>query len=107
MRRFGQMIRLKPDGVQEYIRHHAAVWPGVLKKISECNIVNYSIWRKGLFLFASFEYAGNDFEADMAKMAADRETRRWWDMVKPLIEPVENREPGEFWADMEEIFHLD
>lgn len=107
MKRFGQMIRLKPEGAREYIRHHAAVWPGVLKMISECNIVNYSIWRKGLDLFAYFEYVGNDFKTDMTKLAADCETQRWWDVVKPLMEPVENREPGEFWADMEEIFHLD
>ena len=38
--------------------------------ISDCNIQNYSIWCKGLTLFAYFEYVGNDFETDMTKMAA-------------------------------------
>jgi len=107
MKRFGQTILLKPEGANEYIKQHAAVWPGVLKMISECNIQNYSIFRKDLVLFAYFEYVGDDFESDMAKMAADPETQRWWDVVKPLMQPIENREAGEFWADMEEIFHLD
>jgi L-rhamnose mutarotase len=107
MRRFGQIIRLKPDGAAEYIKLHASVWPAVLRKISECNIVNYSIYCKDNLLFAYFEYIGSDFEADMDKMAADDVTQKWWDTVKPLMEPVENRKPGEFWADMEEIFHLD
>ena len=106
-RRFGQMIRLKPEGAAEYKRHHAAVWPGVLAMIKECYLANYSIFCKDNWLFAYFEYTGNDFDADMAKMAADSETQRWWDVVKPLMEPAENRQPGEFWADMEEIFHLD
>lgn len=107
MRRFGQIIELKPEGAEEYIRLHAAVWPGVLAMIQTCNISNYSIYCKGLLLFAYFEYIGNDFEADMAKMATDTETQRWWDTVKPLMAPLENREPDEFWANMDEIFHLD
>jgi L-rhamnose mutarotase len=107
MKRFGQTIRLKPEKAQEYITHHAAVWPGVLRKIKECNIQNYSIYHKENLMFAYFEYTGDDFDADMQKMAAHEETQKWWDVVKPLMEPVENRKPGEFWADMEEIFHLD
>ena len=107
MKRFGQTIRLKPGKAAEYIKLHAAVWPAVLRMIKECNIYNYSIFVKDNVLFAYFEYTGIDFEADMAKMASDEVTRKWWDVVKPLMSPVENIQPGEFWANMEEIFHLD
>lgn len=105
MKRFGQTILLKPECADAYVQHHAAVWPGVLDMIKQCNIQNYSIFRKDLLLFAYFEYIGDDFEADMAKMAADPETQRWWDVVKPLMQPIGNRKAGEFWADMEEIFY--
>jgi len=101
------MIRLKPNEAEEYIRHHKAVWPGVLLMISACNIRNYSIYFKDNYLFTYFEYTGRDFEADMAKMASDPETQGWWDVVKPLMEPLESRIDGEFWASMEEVFHLD
>jgi L-rhamnose mutarotase len=107
MIRFGQTIRLKPEKAQEYIKHHAAVWPAVLNMIKQCNIENYSIFFKDNILFSYFEYVGNDFDGDMAQMAAHDVTQKWWDVVKPLMEPVENRKPGEFWANMEEIFHLD
>jgi L-rhamnose mutarotase len=107
MKRFGQVIRLKPDKAQEYIKYHQNVWPNVLKMIKACNISNYSIFFKDNWLFAYFEYTGNNFEEDMEKMAADIETQRWWDVVKPLMEPIENRKPDEFWADMNEIFHID
>ena len=107
MKRFGQLIHLKPEGAEEYINHHASVWPGVLKMITACHLVNYSIFKKDNVLFAYFEYVGDDFEGDMATMAADPETQRWWNVVKPLMEPVETRNVGEFWADMEEIFHMD
>lgn len=107
MKRFGQTIRLKPDKAKDYIRYHAETWPGVLSKIKECNISNYSIFIKNYTLFAYFEYTGSDFDGDMQKMAAHEETQRWWDVVKPLMDPIESRKEGEFWADMEEIFHLD
>lgn len=107
MRRYGQIITLKSGKSDEYIRHHAAVWPGILNMIKECNISNYSIFFKDDILFAYFEYTGEDYEADMAKMAADTETQKWWDVVKPLMDPVETRLSGEFWSDMKEIFHLD
>ncbi|MCG8308636.1 MAG: L-rhamnose mutarotase [Cytophagales bacterium] len=107
MQRYGQMIRLKPEGASEYIHHHKKVWPNVISMISACNIRNYSIYFRDNFLFAYFEYTGDNYEADMAKMAADPETQQWWDVVKTLMEPLESRSAGEFWAGMEEIFHLD
>jgi L-rhamnose mutarotase len=109
MRRFGQIIHLKPEGAAKYINLHKSEnnWPGVNRTIKECNISNYSIYFKDDILFAYFEYTGSDFETDMQKMAADPITQKWWDTVKPLMQPVENIQPGEFWADMAEIFHLD
>lgn len=106
MKRYGQTIRLRPDGKDGYIQHHAAVWPGVLEKIKDCNISNYSIFVKDLVMFAYFEYNGTDFIADMNKMAAHKKTQKWWSVVKPLMDPIETREEGEFWANMEEIFHM-
>ena len=107
MRRFGQVIKLIPEKAGEYIKHHASVWPGVLKMIKQCNISNYSIFFKDNRLFAYFEYTGNDFESDIKKMAQDEVTLKWWDVVKPCMDPLETRQAGEFWANMEEIFHLD
>lgn len=105
MKRYGQVITVKPEKLEEYKRLHANAWPGVLKMISECNIRNYSIYYKDGLLFSYYEYIGNDYEADMAKMAADEETQRWWDVCKPCQQPLETRAEGEWWADMEEVFH--
>lgn len=104
MKRFGQTIQLKPEGEAAYVKYHAEAWSGVLAMITECNIQNYSIWKRGLTLFAYFEYVGDDFKNDMAKMAAHEETRQWWDVVKPLMQPYDDIQPDEFWSNMEEIF---
>ena len=107
MKRFGQIIGVDPQNFERYKKYHAAVWPEILDMITKCNITNYSIFHKDNLLFAYFEYTGQDFAADMAKMAADPTTQEWWKIMDPMQQPVENRQPGEWWANMEEVFHLD
>lgn len=107
MIRYGQQIRVRPEKLEEYKRYHAAVWPEVAAKITECGIHNYSIFHKDGMLFAYFEYTGSDFKTDMEKMAADPKTQEWWAIMKPMQVPVETRSEGEWWADMEEVFHQD
>lgn len=107
MKRFGAMIKVKPEKLADYKYHHENAWPEVNAKIKECNLSNYSIYSRGDYLFTYYEYTGDDYEADMAKMAADPKTQEWWDVVKPLMEPLSDRSEGEFWSDMEEVYHLD
>lgn len=107
MRRFGQLIGLKPGVLEKYKEYHAAVWPEVAAMISACNIKNYSIYHHDGQLFAYFEYHGSDFAADMAKMGQDKKTQEWWDIMMPMQEPVATRAEGEWWATLEEVFHQD
>ena len=106
MQRIGMVIGVRPDRITEYRRLHAAVWPDVLAMISACNIRNYSIFLKEPenLLFSFFEYHGDDYAADMAKMAADPKTQEWWSVCMPCQVPLETRRPGEWWAGMEEVF---
>ncbi|MFC6488816.1 L-rhamnose mutarotase [Nitratireductor sp. GCM10026969] len=109
MQRMGMVLGLKPGKVEEYKRLHETVWPEVLSMISACNIRNYTIFLKEPenLLFAYWEYHGDDFAADAAKMAADPKTQEWWSVCMPLQEPLETRKEGEWWAMMENVFHHD
>lgn len=107
MRRIAQVIDLAEGAVAEYEQLHAAVWPSVLAQIRRSGIRNYSIYRNGLTLFAYFEYGGEDFEADMAAMAKDPETQRWWSLCMPLQRPSAERPAGTWWSDLPELFHSD
>lgn len=101
------ILRLRPEHEESYKRHHAAVWPEVLATISDCHIRNYSIFLKDHVLYSYFEYHGDDFAADMRRMAADPATQRWWAIMEPMQDPLPTRAPGEWWARMEEVFHHD
>lgn len=109
MKRYGAVIGLKPEDIAEYKRLHADVWPDVLKQIRASNIRNYSIFLREPenLLFSYYEYVGDDHDADMARMAADPRTQEWWDVCMPMQKPLEPRGEGEWWAAMEEVFHID
>ena len=107
MQRYGSVIKLRPEKLEEYKELHANAWPEVLAMIRACHICNYSIYFKDGYLFSYFEYHGDDFAADMQKMAADPTTQAWWKLTDPCQEPLETRRPGEWWASMEEFFHVD
>jgi len=107
VRRYAQLIRLRPEDEQEYIRYHALVWPQVLQTIADCNIRNYSIFLRAGLLMAYFEYHGTDMEADMRKMAQCPHTQRWWAIMDPMQAQLADAAPGEKWSEMREVFHFD
>ncbi len=112
LRRYGKVIGVKAEKLEEYKRLHASVWPEVYTMISACNMRNFTIFLRQFpdgkhYLFMYFEYVGDDMEADMKKMAADATTQKWWKLTDPCQEPLSNRAAGEWWSDMEEVCHND
>jgi L-rhamnose mutarotase len=112
VQRYGSVVGVKDSMVARYRELHAAAWPEVLAMIRQCNLSNYSIYLRKLadgrhYLFSYFEYTGSDFAADMAQMAADPATRRWWAECVPCLELLPDRAPDEVWSPMSEVFHLD
>ena len=112
MKRFGQIIGVRQEHFERYKKHHSEVWPEVLDMIKKCNIRNYSIYLRELelgkyYLFSYLEYVGDDFEADMKKMAADSETQRWWKETDPCQQPLPDAAArGKIWSDAQEVFYL-
>lgn len=107
MQRYAQLIQLRPEFEEDYVREHQAVWPGVLATIVDCNIRNYSIFLCNGVLLSYFEYHGQDYEADMRKMAAFSETQRWWKIIDPMQSQMADVTPGEKWSAAREVFHFD
>ena len=109
MKRYGSVIGIRPEKIAEYKALHAAVWPAVLAQIQRSQIRNYTIYLREPenLLFGHFEYHGTDFEADMARMAADPQTQAWWAVCSPCQVPLDSRQSGEHWATMLEVFHCD
>lgn len=106
-KRYAMVINLNTDKINEYKKLHAAVWPEVIDVLHRHHIKNYSIYLKDNLLFAYLEYHGEDYTADMQRIAAYEVTQRWWKLTDPCQQPLPSRQSGEWWASMEEVFHLD
>lgn len=110
--RYGSIIALRAEKIEEYRKLHASVWPEITKAVHEANLRNYSIFLRKLpdgnyYLFSYYEYVGDDFKADMAKLTASADVKRWWKLTDSCQEPLPDRKPGEWWSSMEEVFHQD
>ena len=109
MKRMGMVVGIKPEKIDEYKSLHAETWPAVLAAISKANIHNYTIFLREPenLLFGYWEYHGDDFEADAARIAADPQTQEWWTFTDPCQMPMASRKSGEQWSMMEQVFHND
>ncbi|MBI2720318.1 MAG: L-rhamnose mutarotase [Rhizobiales bacterium] len=109
MQRMGHVISLEPSVIAEYKRIHRAVWPEILRAIADSNIRNYTIFLREPenLLFAYWEYHGSDYAADMARIRQAPRMQEWWNITDPMQKPFATRQPGEWWASMEDVFHTD
>lgn len=105
--RVGSAVRLRPEHRDRYLEFHAAVWPEVEATLIACNIRNYTIWLLDDLLFASFEYVGSDYAGDIARIAADPDTQRWWRLSDPCQERLPGTREGQLWQTLPEVWHLD
>ena len=106
MKRFGEVIKVKPEKFEEYKKLHDNIWPGIVEKIHKANMTNFTIFYRDGYLFKYFEYVGDDFEGDMKKLGEDEENIRWLMCTDPCQEPIDSAKDGEWWAGLEEIFHI-
>jgi L-rhamnose mutarotase len=111
VQRFGAVIGLRPEKKDYYLELHANTWPSVLEQIRKSNIRDYSIYLAELdgklYLFATYKYTGDDFKADMKKMAEDPETQRWWKQTDPCQIRLPGTPDGEWWKPIPEVFRTD
>jgi L-rhamnose mutarotase len=107
VKRVGMVIGIKPEVVEEYKKLHADENPGVRDLLTIANMENFSIFLHQFddgkyYLFGYYEYTGDDFEADMAKLAVKEQNIEWLKVCDPMQIPFEG-EKG--WSVMEQVYY--
>ena len=105
--RHGFVVNVRPEKREEYLALHRAVWPRVEEAMSEQGIRNYTIFILDNTLFGYYEYTGDDYESDMARITVDATSRQWWSLTDPCQTPFGTAAPGELWREMTPAWHLD
>jgi L-rhamnose mutarotase len=104
--RYAGVIKVKPEKLEEYKQLHSEVWPRVLSLIKQYHVENFSIFYRDGYLFSYSEYVGKDYYADMKQISVEPVMQEWFEVCEPCQEPLITVK-GEWWASMEEVFHLD
>jgi L-rhamnose mutarotase len=108
LKRVGMVIGIKPEKIAEYKELHADSNPGVRDLLTKYHMRNFSIYLHEIdgryYEFGYYEYTGNDFEADMAKLAEEPRNKEWLSVCDPMQIPLKGYKS---WAEMEEVYHND
>jgi L-rhamnose mutarotase len=105
VKRVGMVVGLKPETIEEYKRLHADDEPGVRDLLSRYNMRNFSIFLQEIdgkwYEFGYYEYTGDDFEGDMARLAKEPRNIEWLKLCDPMQLPL----PGaDGWTEMERVY---
>ena len=104
MQRIAFTMHIKPGSEEEYRRRHQQVWPELLADLKSAGCHNYSIYTRGLDLFAYMEV--EDFQRFLRVMAASQASQRWEEHMSDIL--VRETDPATgFPYVLPEVFHLD
>ncbi len=106
MERAGFILQVKPDRLDEYKKHHEAVWPDMLNALRRHGWHNYSLFmREDGLLFGYFE-AEESLQASLDGMAGEEVNRHWQEFMAPFFEIPAGANPDQMMVELEEVFHL-
>ena len=107
MKRVGFILKVRQDRLEEYKKHHEAVWPDMLEALKRQGWNNYSLFlRDDGLLFGYFE-AANDFKSSLDGMNGEGINAKWQDFMAPFFENLGGGHPDKGMLELQEIFHLD
>lgn len=104
MQRFCFTFRIKPGTEDEYKRRHDEVWPEMLQALHASGISNYTLFRRGLDIFAYAE-CEPDAETAFARMGATEVDQRWSKWFEEILDYRFDAEGKPLVA--QEVWHLD
>lgn len=109
MKRYCLALDLKDDPqlISAYETYHRAVWPEILKSITDSGILNMEIYRTGNRMFMIME-TNDDFSFE-SKGQADQNNptvQKWESLMWKYQQALPNASPGEKWKLMDKIFSL-
>ncbi len=91
-KRVGMIIGIKPDKISAYEALHAASNQGVRDLLDKYHMNNFSIYihkmdESHYYLFAYYEYTGNDYKKDMDTMAKEPRNIKWLSVTDAMQIP--------------------
>jgi len=105
-RRIGMVIGLKPEHIAEYTRLHTGDNCVVRDLLNKYHMHNFSIFLHEIdgktYEFGYYEYTGDDYEGDMAKLSDEPRNQAWLKVCDATQIPLKGEKS---WAMMKSVFY--
>ena len=106
MERVGFLLKVRKDRLDEYKKHHEAVWPDMLDALRRHGWHNYSLFlTEDGMLFGYFE-AEDGFQTSLDGMATEDVNTRWQTFMADYFEGIPGL-PDESMVQLEQVFYLE
>lgn len=93
MQRVGILIRVKPEKLAEYKRHHNPIWPELVAELKAAGMRNYSLWLHPSGL--EFGYLEcDDWDAVCAYLDQSEVHTRWQEFMQNYLDSTGDSEQG-------------
>jgi L-rhamnose mutarotase len=106
VKRVGMVTGIRPEKIDEYKALHADTNAGVRDLLTKYHMQNFSIFLHEIngkyYEFGYYEYTGDDFEGDMAKLDAEPRNKEWLAICDPMQAPLKGYDS---WAVMERVYY--
>ena len=106
MERAGFLLKVRSDKIEEYKRHHEAVWPEMLDALRRNGWRNYSLFLTDDGTLFGYVEAEESFEACLEGMKGEDANLRWQEFMAPYFEELTGR-PDQSMVQLEHVFYTD
>lgn len=98
-------LQVRPDALDDYRAHHAAVWPEMTDALTRAGWRNYSLFLRHDGLLIGYVETTGSFDDALAAMAAEPVNERWQALMAPFFEGS-GLPADQMMMQVDEIFHL-
>ena len=106
MERAGFLLKVREDRLEDYKKHHEAVWPEMLDALRRNGWGNYSLFLTEDGLLFGYVEAEQSFHESLEGMAREEANLRWQEFMAPYFEDLAGR-PDQAMLQLEQVFHLE
>jgi L-rhamnose mutarotase len=105
-KRIGMVVGLKPEKIAQYVKLHTGDNCVVRDLLNKYHMHNFSIFLHKIegkwYEFGYYEYTGDDYEGDMARLAAEPRNQAWLKVTDAMQVPLAGEKT---WAMMKPVYY--
>jgi len=103
MARAGYIARVKKEGIDEYKRYHADVWPEMRDALKRAGFQKFTIFMRPNGVTFAYCEVDESLAKALENVGKEEVNARWGEVMAPFLADIE----GQPMVELEEVFNLE